>query len=158
MWNTTKYNVCSKYLQSNFEVPGPCIMTLKTLWPDCAYLIFQGPSEPIFVTNNDKLDNWKILQSHHRISNSENVGSELELNSSKLHELNLKSFQNWLFVWLLTIDLINLIYCLAGNKVCLEKKTDNFCVWPFYNHFWPFLCQLPKYLSQNLNYSVILKG
>ena len=103
------------------------IAALKTLWPDCAYyLIFQGPSEPIFVTNNDKLDNWKILQSHHRISNSENVGSELELNSSKLHELNLKSFQNWLFVWLLTIDLINLSYCLAGNKVCLEKKLTTF--------------------------------
>ena len=35
-------------------------------------------------------------------------------------------------------------------KVCSEK-TDNFCVWPFYNHFWPLFCQLHKHLSQNLD-------
>ena len=37
------------------------------------------------------------------------------------------------------------------NKVCSEKKTDNFCFWSFYNRFWLFFCHLHKYLSQNLD-------
>ena len=32
----------------------------------------------------------------------------------------------------------------------VREKNDNFCVWPFYNHFWPLFCQLHKYLSQTL--------
>jgi hypothetical protein len=36
-------------------------------------------------------------------------------------------------------------------KVCPEKNPDNFCVWPFYNHFWPFLPTTYLYLSQNLD-------
>ena len=37
------------------------------------------------------------------------------------------------------------------SKVCSEKKTDNFSVWPFYNHFRPFLCIQHLCLSQNLD-------
>ena len=36
-------------------------------------------------------------------------------------------------------------------KSVRKKKTDNFSVWPFYNHFRPFLCLLHLYLSQNLD-------
>ena len=37
------------------------------------------------------------------------------------------------------------------NVKSVRKKTDNFCVWPFYNHFRPFLCLLHLYLSRNLD-------
>ena len=33
----------------------------------------------------------------------------------------------------------------------VRKKNDNFCILPFYNHFWSFFCQLHKYLLQNLD-------
>ena len=33
----------------------------------------------------------------------------------------------------------------------VRKKTANFCVWPFYNHFRPFLCIQHLCLSQNLD-------
>jgi hypothetical protein len=40
----------------------------------------------------------------------------------------------------------------AGKVKSARKKTDNFCVWPFYNHFWSVFCQLHYiYLSQNLD-------
>jgi hypothetical protein len=31
----------------------------------------------------------------------------------------------------------------------LHQKRDNPKSWSFYNHFWPFFCQLHEYLSQN---------
>ena len=36
------------------------------------------------------------------------------------------------------------------NYSLMQYKGHNSMRWPFYNHFWPFFCQLHKYLSQNL--------
>ena len=30
----------------------------------------------------------------------------------------------------------------------LHQKRDSSKSWPFYDHFWPFFCQLQKYISQ----------
>ena len=52
-------------------------------------------------------------------------------------------------------DLSLLVQCtFMIHKVCAEKNTDNFCVWPFYNQCRPLFCQLHKYLSQNLDSDV----
>ena len=57
--------------------------------------------------------------------------------------------QHILFTVLVFELFLNVSQCCP--KVYSEKQTDNFCVWPFYNHFWPLFCQLHKYLSQNLD-------
>ena len=39
---------------------------------------------------------------------------------------------------------------LKKHYSLMQYKGHNSMRWPFYNHFWPFFCQLHKYLSQNL--------
>ena len=40
--------------------------------------------------------------------------------------------------------------CIFQKYTPFRYKRDNLCIWPFYDPFWYFLCQLHEYLSQIL--------
>ena len=54
-------------------------------------------------------------------------------------------------VWLLNrVNAVQISKVLKGIYSLMQYKGHNSMRWPFYNHFWPFFCQLHEYLLQNL--------